>query len=164
MKNETVMAIIAGAGVVSGIIGMCVADKCYNEVAECRKLLGDSEKRIRELSSVDIDQHIVNETMRKVVKEKAGEAVNSARRMIENDMSADLRNRVKQVIGNKSDEINRKVAEQLAKEMAEVDKDEITSQVIEATTEKLIDKLSDDLDKEVGKIGKVYKGIAAIMQ
>lgn len=164
MKNETVMAIIAGVGVVSGIVGMCVADKCYNEVTECRKILGDSEKRIREMSHVDIDQHIVNETMRKVVKEKAGEAVNSARRMIENDMSADLRNRVKQVVGNKSDEINRKVAEQLAKEMAEVDKDEITSQVIEATTEKLIDKLSDDLDKEVGKIGKVYKGIAAIMQ
>ena len=38
------------------------------------------------------------------------------------------------------------------------------SQVMDATTDKLIDKLGDDLDHEVGKMGKIYKGIAAVLQ
>ena len=162
--TENMTKALAWVGFGVGVMGIAAAAYSMDQANACKRMISDSQKRISELTNVDVDQYIVNEAVRKAVREQASEAVGHARRQIEKDMSADLRNRIKQAVGNKTEEINKQVADQLAKEMDAVDKDEIISQVMDATTDKLIDKLGDDLDHEVGKIGKIYKGIAAVLQ
>lgn len=164
MSEKTIGFFVGISGIIIGAIGAGCAAHAMNQADKCRRIIDESGRRIRDLSQVEIDRHIVDRLVRESVTEQAKKAVHSARKNIEDEMTADLRNKVRDIIGDKTKEINDKVAEQLAKQMAQTDTDDIIRDVTSATTEKLIDKLSDDLDNEVGKIGKIYKGIAAMMQ
>ena len=52
----------------------------------------------------------------------------------------------------------------MSEEIEDISRDEIMDTVIQEVTDQLIEKLSSDLDNEVGKVGKIYQGIAAALR
>lgn len=161
METSTVLGWV---GVGFGFLGLMGAAFCADELNKTRKMLGVATGKISEMSQVDIDKALVDDLVKKAVQTKAGEVVRNAAQSVKDDVTADIRNRVKQSVSGFAGEINKKVAKQIADEMSHVDRDEIVDEVIKRTTEKLVDKLGEDLDNEVGRIGKIYKGIAAALQ
>lgn len=163
MKENTKNILI---GAFAAIAGLSTFGVVYTsmQTRNMRKMIAGSTERIANLSHVDIDRRMVEQMIQKSVRDQAGAAAREAADKVQHDVAADLKNRVKQIIGNQASEINRKVASTIADEMADINRDDIVEEVISQTTEKLVDKLGDDLDNEVGRIGKIYKGIAAALQ
>lgn len=137
---------------------------CSGEMRKMQKMIAGSSERIRELSHVDIDRHLVDQMMQKAVREQAGSVAREAADKVEHDLLADIRNRVKQAVSNQTNEIGKKVAKQITEEIADISHDEIMDNVIQEVTDKLVEKLSDDLDDEVGRVGKIYQEIAAALR
>lgn len=137
---------------------------CVNRMNTMQEMLGASTEHIKSMSHVDIDKRMVDRLVEQSVKEQTSKVAQSAANRVVNDMANDIRNRVKQSVGNQTAKIHDKVSKALADEIAQMDKDEIIDDVVKATTDQLIEKLSDDLDNEVGRVGKIYKGIAAALQ
>ena len=163
MKDNTKNILI---GLFAGIAGLSVLGVTYTslQARAMKKMIAGSAERISQMSHVDIDKRLVDQLVQKSVREQAGTACRNAADSARNEIMADMRNRVKQAVQNQASSINKQVAKTIADEMAEVNKDEIIEEVISATTERLVDKLGDELDCEVGRIGKIYKGIAAALQ
>lgn len=163
MKENTKNILIGAFAAIAGLSTLGVVYTSM-QTRSMRKMIAGSTERIANLSHVDIDRRMVEQMIQKSVRDQAGAAAREAADKVQHDVAADLKNRVKQIIGNQTQEINRKVASTIADEMAEINRDDIVEEVISQTTEKLVDKLGDDLDNEVGRIGKIYKGIAAALQ
>ena len=155
-KNKILTGALIGVGL--GALGLGLY--CGRQTRICRELIGSANRRIADMSNVDIDQNIINRAVEKAVREQSGSAVNAAVARIEEQTKADIRNRVKQAVGNATEKINARVATQIAKQTEELCVDDIKEDVVKHTTEMLVEKLSDDLDNEIGKIGKVYLSIA----
>lgn len=164
MKKELWLTIGAGLGIGLGCVGLASAAISAHGANACKRMISDSTRRIGEMSHVDIDRSIVDQAVQKAVHEQAADAVRLAADKVQHDMSADIRNRVKQVVDNRKQDMVKQVSDKLATEMSKIDRDSIMDPVIEAVTEKLVDKLGDELDEEIGKIGAIYKGIAAAMR
>ena len=153
-------------GLSFGIAGLSLGGMVYSglQARSMRKMITGSAERIAQMSQVDIDRRLVDQMVQKAVRDQAGSAARAAADRAANDVLADMRNRVKQAVANQTSEINKKVAMTIADEMENVCRDDIVEEVISQTTEHLVDKLGEDLDNEVGRIGKIYKGIAAALQ
>lgn len=149
-----------------GIAGLSLGGMVYSglQVRSMKKMIAGSTERISQLSHVDIDKRLVDQMVQKAVRDQAGSAARFAADKVSHDVLADMRNRVKQAVNNQASEINKRVAMTIADEMEDISKDQIMEDVISATTEKLVDKLGDELDSEVGRIGKIYQGIAAALR
>ena len=148
-----------------GIAGVSVLGVTYTsfQARAMKRMIAGSAERISQMSHVDIDRRLVDQLVQKSVREQAGSACRNAADSVRSEIMADMRNRIKQAVQNQTASINKQVAKTIADEMAEVNRDEIIENVISATTERLVEKLGDELDAEVGRIGKIYKGIAAAL-
>ena len=167
MKESTKRNLIIGFGVfgiTTGVLGLTGVGICMRRTNTMKQIIAGSAERIKDLSHVDIDHRMVESMIQKSVREQAGTVARDAADKIRHEVESDLKNRVKQVIGNQTAEINKQVAKAVSDEMAKVNRDDIIEDVVAQTTEKLVDKLSEELDAEVGRIGKIYKGIAAALQ
>lgn len=162
--EEKTKNIIVGVSIGTAILSLLGISYCADQMNAVKSMVGASTERIRNLSHVDIDRGMVDRMVEDSVRKQAGDAARAAAMKAKDEIMTDMRNRVKQAVNNQKGEIAKKVAAKFAEEISETDKNDIISDVIDATTDKLIEKLGDDLDSEVGRIGKIYKGIAAVMQ
>lgn len=155
------MRLMFGGMVGLGLLSFGCAAFSANEANASRKMIQGATDRISRMSRIDIDQGIVDKAVGDAIYRKSAEAVNRAAKSAENRMMNDIQNRVRQAIEKSAGNINERVARKIAQEMASVERDEIMNEVIKKTTEALVEKLGDELDGEVGRIGKIYQGIAA---
>lgn len=149
-----------------GIAGVSVTGAVYMavETHNMKKMLAGSAARISQMSHVDIDRSLVDRMVQKSVHDQASSVCRTAAERIQNDVTADLRNRVKQAVANQTASISKQVAKKIAEEMSETDKDDIVESVVEATTERLVEKLGDEIEDETSRLGKVVQGIVAAMR
>lgn len=147
---------------VTGLSVFGIAYSCNQTRAMRCAVLGSAEK-IKDLTHIDIDQDMVDHLVQKSVKEQASSVAHEAANKIRTEYANDLRNRVGQCLKLKSSDIEKQVAKEIRDQISGMDKNDIISDVVDRTTELLADKLSEDLDAEVGRIGKIYKGIAAMV-
>lgn len=155
--------IVGGSLAVAGL-SLVAAALSASEVLRSRKLIGDATERISQLSHVEIDQRLVDQAVRDSIRTQSHAAVERAAKSAENRMNGDISNRVKQAVEKCMSGINERVAKKIASEMTDVERDEIMDEVISKTTDALVEKLGDELDGEIGRIGKIYQGIAAAIK
>lgn len=163
MKEKTKAIIIASAGTVVGVTGLICLGYSVHQVRSMRRVLLGSAEKIAELSHVDIDQTIVNNMVKKAVQEQASAAAAKAANKAVDVCGADMINRVKQILQNKKIDIETQLSDEILKQISQTDKDDIIDDVTEKASEMLVEKLGEDLNAEIGRMGKIYKGIAAIV-
>jgi len=162
MDNRVKIGLAFGFCTVSAVTAIAFAEKSSRELEEVRKLIGDSTDRIRNMSHVEVDQQIINDAVSKVVREKSSDAVKAAVQRVESATNADIKNRVRQAVEKQYGRIGDKVAKRIAE--SDTAYNDMRTEIINSAVEKLTDKLGDELDSEIGRIGKVYQGIAAALK
>lgn len=161
MEQETKIMIVTTGAIGLSIISAGCAVLSLLSARDSRRAIRGSTERLSRMSHVDIDKAIVDKALSEAVRNKSGEAVREAAARAENRMRADIGNRVHQAVSESMKKINREVANRLTLELSDVERDDIIRDVISQTTDALVEKLEENLDEEVGKIGKIYQGIAA---
>ena len=165
MDNRVKIWLAFGFCAVSAVTAAVLAEKSASELEEVRKLIGESTERIQSMSHVEVDQQIINNAVSKVVREKSSDAVRAAVQRVESATNADIQNRVRQAVEKQYGRIGDKVAKRIAREIeSDSAYNDMRSEVINSAVEKLTEKLGDELDEEIGRIGKVYQGIAAALK
>ena len=162
--KETTKNIIIGTSLF-GVTVLSLTGFGYSvsQMRAMRKAIINSTERIKDMAQVDIDQKMVDTLVRKAVCEQAGTVAKNAANRAANEFTADMKNRVKQFLNNRVVDIDGQIARHLTDNITGLDKQQILDDVTSQATDMLIEKLGNDLDGEVGKIGQVYKGLAAIM-
>ena len=163
MKEKTKAIIIALTSTAIGVTGLTCLGYSIYQVRSMRRVLLGSAQKINELSHVDIDQAVVDNMVKKAVKEQATTVASKAATKACDIVTADMINRVKQLVSNKQGEIETQLATEILDMITKADKNEIVEDVTEKASEMLVEKLGDDLDAEVGRMGKIYKGIVAMV-
>jgi hypothetical protein len=165
MDNREKVALAFGICTASAVVSIVFAACSARDVADTKKILGESVDRIRNMSRIDIDQRVINDAVSKVVREKSGDAVRAAVNRVETAANADIQNRVRQAVEKQYGRIGDKVAKRIAEEISDkYSRQDIIDEVVSQTVDKLTEKIGDELDSEIGKIGKVYQGIAAALK
>ena len=164
MKDTTKAIIITGVGAGLGLAGIACFGYSIREIRSMRKMILGSAEKIGKMSRVDIDQRMVDSLVNQSVKEQAGAVARHAVDKIRSDYTADMKNRVKQILASRGDLIKKELAKEIADQISETDKETIMSDVTDKATELLVEKLSEDLENESGRISKIAKGIAAMLQ
>lgn len=162
--KETTKNIIIGTSLF-GVTVLSLTGFGYSvsQMRAMRKAVINSTERIKDMTQIDIDQKMVDTLVRKAVREQAGTVAQNAANRAANEFTADMKNRVKQFLNNRVVDIDGQIAKHLTDNITGLDKQQILEDVTSQATDMLVEKLGNDLDGEVGKIGQVYKGLAAIM-
>ena len=163
MKDST-KNIIVGLSIVATALSTAGAVYSAVENRSIRKMVSGSTERIKNLSTIDIDQKMVDMMVKKAVHDKSAQAVTTAADAIKHDMMADIKNRVKQAVSNQTSSLTEDVAKKFTDEIASISRDDIRSDVVTNVTEKLTEKLSNELDGEIGRVVKVAQGITAALR
>ena len=160
MEKSTVVA-ITGASL--GVIGLTCLGYSMSQIHSMRTILLGSAKRINELSHVDIDQEMVNNMVKRSVKDQASTVAEKAATVVAKSCTNDMTNRIKSLLGNKKMDIEKMLSDEVLKQISETDKHEIVEKVTAKASEMLAERLSNDLDSNVGRMGKIYSGLMAMM-
>ena len=163
MKEKTKAIIIALTGTAIGVTGLACFGYSIHQVHSMRKMLLGSAEKIAGMSHVDIDQAMVDNMVKKAVKEQSYEVAVKAANKAYETTTANMTNQVKQLVQNKKSDIEDQLAKEVLGQITKADKHDILEEVTEKASEMLVEKLGDDLDAEVGRMGKIYKGIVAMV-
>ena len=165
MNKDSKITLMFGVCVGSTLLATFCAIACADRLNSIKKIVGESTERIQSMSHVEVDQQIINNAVSKVVREKSGDAVKAAVQRVESATNADIQNRVRQAVEKQYSRIGDKVAKRIAEEISDkYSRQDIIDKVVSQTVDELTEKLGDELDEEIGRIGKVYQGIAAALK
>lgn len=148
-----------GASIVSTIVAVIGCCYCHDQMTECKELVSGAVGRLKDVSNIDVDKHLVDRAVNTAAREAANKAVEQASKGVFAESKQEIRNRVKQAVEAATSKLNDAVAAKMAAEVEEIDKDEIIKTVVASTTETLTEKLEEDIGDEMTKVGEIYKNI-----
>lgn len=132
---------------------------CWKDTQACKALISEANAHVKRISSINVNERVVENAVNKATKEAADKAVYSATQSVFAETKAEIRAKVKAAVEASMAKVTDAVAVKMAKEVADISRDDIIEDVVKATTEKLSDKLEEELGDEMSKVGEIYKNI-----
>ena len=161
------MDIVCGAilvGVFSFVGYVLKAAHNMNRVAD---KLGTEIDNIGELSNVDISESVVNEAVYQAAKKKADDLARKASASAVNQVRDIIRTEVKSAVDKAYADVKKSVAEELRRQVADIDISDVKEEVVERAKDKAAEKFESALDgvlnnfnDNLQNVAKIYSSIA----
>lgn len=149
-----------------GILGVGFGIACLYFAAKTTEKM---DKAVNELSKnidVDISDSIVNKAVEKAVDRAASEAVYKESRNAVNLIKADIHSEVKKAVNMAYSDLKGDVAKEMDRQVANIDLKDISDEITEKATKKVMERIDNDLDGvldkynyQIEKVAKVYGSI-----
>lgn len=164
MDKYKILACIGGA------IGLCGVIYAVGTSIKLNKLCKTIDRSIDDLAdetTIDIPEAMVEQAVKKSVDREVGYAVDRATAKIVNDIKIDIHRQIKTAVDISYSELKESISNDMSRQAANIDIQELKDEVVAKAEEKIIDKFDDELDsvldkfnRELENVGKIYKSIA----
>ena len=161
------------SGVVKGLIGIGVAILSglgivdLFERRETNKKIGMSMKELKNSSTKEIKQSLVETAMKDAAMDSVSEYMNRIKNEVMSDARQKLSDETRKAVMNASDTIRKEVSDRVANEASMIDMTELKRSARDKAEEKILNKFDGNLEDLLAKfndnlsnIQKIYGGIA----
>lgn len=152
--------VLAGASVVAAVY-------CGKKLKDVMGVVNSAVTDVSSLTYIDVQQAVVDKAVEKAAQNAAGKAVKAT----EGLMTSMVERAVTSAVVNAKEPLKQAVTEKLAREVAMIDKSELTEAIEESAKAMILEKFEGRLDgiaadfsRNLENVGKIYQSIAETMQ
>lgn len=152
--------ILAGASVVAAVY-------CGKKLKDVMGVVNSAVTDVSSLTYIDVQQAVVDKAVEKAAQNAAGKAVKAT----EGLMTSMVERAVTSAVVNAKEPLKQAVTEKMAREIAMIDKSELTEAIEESAKAMILEKFEGRLDgiaadfsRNLENVGKIYQSIAETMQ
>jgi hypothetical protein len=152
--------VLAGASVVAAIY-------CGKKLKDVMGVVNSAVTDVSSLTYIDVQQAVVDKAVEKAAQNAAGKAVKAT----EGLMTSMVERAVSNAVVNAKEPLKQAVTEKMAREIAMIDKSELTEAIEESAKAMILEKFEGRLDgiaadfsRNLENVGKIYQSIAETMQ
>ena len=152
--------ILAGASVVAAVY-------CGKKLKDVMGVVNSAVTDVSSLTYIDVQQAVVDKAVEKAAQNAAGKAVKAT----EGLMTSMVERAVTSAVVNAKEPLKQAVTEKMAREIAMIDKSELTEAIEESAKTMILEKFEGRLDgiaadfsRNLENVGKIYQSIAETMQ
>lgn len=152
--------ILAGASIAAAVY-------CGKKFKDIMGVINSAVTDVSSLTYIDVQQAIVDKAVEKAAQNAAGKAVKAT----EGLMRDTVERAVSSAVLNAKEPLKAAVVEKISREVALIDKSELTAEIEEQAKQLIIDKfegkldgIANDFSRNLENMGKIYQSIAETMQ
>lgn len=152
--------VLVGASVVAAVY-------CGKKLKDVMGVVNSAVTDVSSLTYIDVQQAVVDKAVEKAAQNAAGKAVKAT----EGLMTSMVEKAVTSAVINAKEPLKQAVTEKMAREIAMIDKSELTEAIEESAKAMILEKFEDRLDgiaadfsRNLENVGKIYQSIAETMQ
>lgn len=152
--------VLAGASVVAAVY-------CGKKLKDVMGVVNSAVTDVSSLTYIDVQQAVVDKAVEKAAQNAAGKAVKAT----EGLMTSMVERAVTSAVVNAKEPLKQAVTEKMAREIAMIDKSELTEAIEESAKAMILEKFEGRLDgiaadfsRNLENVGKIYQSIAETMQ
>lgn len=152
--------VLAGASVVAAVY-------CGKKLKDVMSVVNSAVTDVSSLTYIDVQQAVVDKAVERAAQNAAGKAVKAT----EGLMTSMVERAVTSAVVNAKEPLKQAVTEKLAREVAMIDKSELTEAIEESAKAMILEKFEGRLDgiaadfsRNLENVGKIYQSIAETMQ
>lgn len=151
-------------------VGVATGIYCHHQMRKTYRMIGTAVNNISDTTVIDIRDEIINTAVEKAASHQAGLVVKKAIKDIEDDLTKQTQKQIREAVKTQYDKLSKMVSDTIAKEVSNIDGDEITEEVTEKAKEILVEKfnsklddLVDDYQRNLDNVGRIYQSVASAM-
>jgi len=152
--------VLAGASVVAAVY-------CGKKLKDVMGVVNSAVTDVSSLTYIDVQQAVVDKAVEKAAQNAAGKAVKAT----EGLMTSMVERAVTSAVVNAKEPLKQAVTEKMAREIAMIDKSELTEAIEKSAKAMILEKFEGRLDgiaadfsRNLENVGKIYQSIAETMQ
>lgn len=151
----------------AGCVGAGVGIYSFIQHRKLVKLFNQAASNVSELTTVDIQDAIVEQAVRGAANREVGRVVSRAVKTAEGEIASNAQKKVASAVGDAYKKISASVSDQIAKETAKISYDRLSEEAIDKAKEMLtakfdskLDELTEAYSKQIKSVSKVYESFA----
>lgn len=164
IKWERIACItLSGISVVAAIF-------CYKDLRKSLRLIGKATDHISQLTTIDVERNVIDQAINGAANREVGRTVSRAMRAVEDGIVEETQKRVHAAVQQSYGKIQKAITDAIAKEAANVNKDDIMREATERAKDLIVEKFDGKLDdllseynRNLDNVGKIYQSIAKTM-
>lgn len=152
--------VLTGASIIAAVY-------CGKKLKDIMGVINSAVTDVSSLTYIDVQQAIVDKAVEKAAQNAADKAVKAT----EGLMRDTVERAVSSAVLNAKEPLKKAVTEKIAREIALVDKSELTAEIEEQAKQLIIEKfegkldgIASDFSRNLENVGKIYQSIAETMQ
>ena len=165
-ENRKLMAGKIASYVLAGV-SVAAAIYCGKKLKDVMGVVNSAVTDVFSLTYIDVQQAVVDKAVEKAAQNAAGKAVKAT----EGLMTTMVERAVSNAVVNAKEPLKQAVTEKMAREIAMIDKSELTDAIEESAKAMILEKFEGRLDgiaadfsRNLENVGKIYQSIAETMQ
>ena len=165
-ENRKLMAGKIASYVLAGV-SVAAAIYCGKKLKDVMGVVNSAVTDVSSLTYIDVQQAIVDKAVERAAQNAAGKAVKAT----EGLMTTMVERAVSNAVVNAKEPLKQAVTEKMAREIAMIDKSELTEAIEESAKAMILEKFEGRLDgiaadfsRNLENVGKIYQSIAETMQ
>lgn len=165
-ENRKLMAGKIASYVLAGV-SVAAAIYCGKKLKDVMGVVNSAVTDVSSLTYIDVQQAVVDKAVEKAAQNAAGKAVKAT----EGLMTTMVERAVSNAVVNAKEPLKQAVTEKMAREIAMIDKSELTDAIEESAKAMILEKFEGRLDgiaadfsRNLENVGKIYQSIAETMQ
>lgn len=165
-ENRKLMAGKIASYVLAGV-SVAAAIYCGKKLKDVMGVVNSAVTDVSSLTYIDVQQAVVDKAVEKAAQNAAGKAVKAT----EGLMTTMVERAVSNAVVNAKEPLKQAVTEKMAREIAMIDKSELTEAIEESAKAMILEKFEGRLDgiaadfsRNLENVGKIYQSIAETMQ
>lgn len=165
-ENRKLMAGKIASYVLAGV-SVAAAIYCGKKLKDVMGVVNSAVTDVSSLTYIDVQQAVVDKAVERAAQNAAGKAVKAT----EGLMTTMVERAVSNAVVNAKEPLKQAVTEKIAREIAMIDKSELTEAIEESAKAMILEKFEGRLDgiaadfsRNLENVGKIYQSIAETMQ
>lgn len=165
-ENRKLMAGKIASYVLAGV-SVAAAIYCGKKLKDVMGVVNSAVTDVSSLTYIDVQQAVVDKAVERAAQNAAGKAVKAT----EGLMTTMVERAVSNAVVNAKEPLKQAVTEKMAREIAMIDKSELTEAIEESAKAMILEKFEGRLDgiaadfsRNLENVGKIYQSIAETMQ
>lgn len=153
-------------GVVVAVGSVAAAIYCGKKLKDVMGVINSAVTDVSNLTYIDVQQAVVDKAVEKAAQNAAGKAVKAT----EGLMASMVEKAVTSAVVNAKEPLKQAVTDKIAREVALIDKSELTEAIEQQAKQLIVDKFEGKLDgiaadfsRNLENVGKIYQSIAESM-
>lgn len=151
-------------------ISVVAAIFCYKDLKKTMRLIRKSTDHISDLTAIDVERSMIDQAINAAADREVGRTVKRAIRSVEDSIVDETQKRVRSAVQQNYGKIQKTVTDAIAREAANVSRDDIMREATERAKELIVEKFDGKLDdllsefnRNLDNVGKIYQSIAKTM-
>lgn len=142
----TKVYIAVGGAIATAIISVGFGIASWYESHKTTKKIGSTIKEVQDLASKDISEKIIKEAVNNAARSKVDHEIESNNSAILENAKIELQKRAKQSVNEQWEEVSKGVSEEISKQVADIDNDDLKRKVKNRAEDILVNKYSRELN------------------